>query len=162
MLDSFCHHLLWSLVISPEHEVSLCPSSVRLYVCQQWLKKTSLKLLGQIQWNITGSFFGWPSPKTTTRHDANNKNNRIVDFLFCFKEHLLWNYKAKCNEKSQEASLGDRLQKYNKASWLTNNNNKMSDLHFCFKEHVLLNKISETNGSNSMKLHGKLPLVTLY
>ena len=68
MLDSFCHHLLWSLVISPEHEVSLCPSSVRLYVCQQWLKKTSLKLLGQIQWNITGSFFGWPSPKTTTRH----------------------------------------------------------------------------------------------
>jgi len=38
----------------------------------------------------------------------------------------------------------------------------MSDFLFCFKEHFLLNNIFETIGSNSMKVHGKFTLVTLY
>ena len=68
----------------------------------------------------------------------------------------LWNYKAKFNETSHEASLGDRLQKLNKASWLTNNNNRMVDFLFCFKN------ISETTRPNSMKHHMKLLWVTVY
>ena len=44
--------------------------------------------------------------------------------------------------------------KYISATRLTYNNNKMADLLFCFIEHVILNNISETTGSNSMKLHG--------
>ena len=77
----------------------------------------------------------------------------MVDFLLCFKEHLLWNYEAKFNETSQEASLGDRLQKYNKALWLSNNNNRMVDFLFCFKEHLLWNyeaKFNETSQEASL------------
>ena len=47
-----------------------------------------------------------------------NKNNKMADFGFSFNEHLLLKtslihmyYCAKFNETSQEASLGDPLQK---------------------------------------------------
>ena len=52
-------------------------------------------------------------------------------------KNLHWNYMAKFNETSQEASLGVPLQKYNTGSQLINNNNinnnKMADFLFCFK-----------------------------
>ena len=45
-------------------------------------------------------------------------NDKMADFLFCFKKHL-WNYLSKCKETLQEASLGD-LQKFNKGSrWIS-------------------------------------------
>ena len=48
----------------------------------------------------------------------NNNNNKMADFMFCFKKHLLWNYQSTFNETLQEASLDDLLQKINKGSWL--------------------------------------------
>ena len=47
---------------------------------------------------------------------------------------------AKFKETSQEASLGDPLQKYNKGSWCINNNNQSNNNKMfdeALKKHLL-------------------------
>ena len=57
------------------------------------------------------AFLGVPLQKYNKRSVLiNNNNNKMADFLFCFKKHLLWNYQSKFNETLQEFSLGDLLQ----------------------------------------------------
>ena len=117
--------LRWAIVIGL--------SSVHPYVRQQLLKKTSpLKLHRQNLWNFTGSFLGCPCTKYNKGSWLinNNNNNKMSDFLFCLKKRLIWNYMAKFNETSQEASLGVPLQKYKAAQLI--NNNRMSGFLFCF------------------------------
>ena len=110
--------LLWSVFVR------------RLYVHPSVRSSTIIKK--NISWNL-----GVPLQKYN-KGSWLIYNNKMADFLFCFKKHLLWNYHSKFKDTLQEASLGDTLQKYNKRSWLiinnNNNNNKMANFLFCFKK----------------------------
>ena len=61
----------------------------RLYIRPSTIvKKPSLKLLGQIQWNNTGSFFVWPSTiiQRGVMIEQQQQQQQNVHFLFCYRQ----------------------------------------------------------------------------
>ena len=75
------------------------------------LKIISMKQLGHIQWKLQEASLHEPLPKYNKASRLTN-NNKMVNFL-------LWNYQAKFNVTSVEASLHDPLNHFTTESFPT-------------------------------------------
>jgi len=77
--------------------------------------KTSLKLLGQIQWNFKGSSIAWLYKITTKHTDWTTTTQCIADFCFCFKEHLWRN--------NFDRTVRSLMKLHGKLPWMTPHKN---------------------------------------